>query len=316
MNTLVQNPDYDFELDLGGIAHAYPVPKSTADSRPPRPEAILKLAPLVRESSHPQTWARYRTYIPDIQKLVLSLRSRGMAIQRIQNEIRDRCGVSLTASTVASIRKDQLKTISEWRSRKLSKTYDVVYWNAIRVKTIEYGLEARSLYIAVGIAHDGALDVLGVWLERRGDTSFWMRCMDELRAHGVCNILIGLIENTEAFVAVRAAFPASLAFVLPPAALKKGVQKRKLSEQEPTLRTLPDMVQRFLDSVDPFKALIAKLRRGGFSAITCFRNSHEAVDLAVVILRPTDIAWTVQPSSWAALRPDFDSLYLQRNIML
>jgi hypothetical protein len=171
----------------------------------------------------------------------------------------------------------------------------------------------RPLYFAVGIAQDGALDILGVWLERRNDSDFWNRCMMELRNHGLSDILIGIVDRESAFTALQSIYPSALAYVVPSEMFKSRSGKRKRSGSAPMLCTLPDAVHLFIESIDPFKSLIAKLRRGGFKALSCFRSGNEAVDLAVVILRPIDIVWAVQPSSWASVKPDLDALYLQRN---
>src|SRR5207253_3985116 len=66
----------------------------------------------------------------------------------------------------------------------------------------------KAVYLALGITRSGSKDVLGLWIEQTEGAKFWHRVMTELKARGVEDILIALIDGLTGFPdAIHAVFP-------------------------------------------------------------------------------------------------------------
>jgi hypothetical protein len=52
---------------------------------------------------------------------------------------------------------------------------------------------------------------------------------------------------------------------------------------------------------DPFKILLARLRRNGLKAHVCFRSADEAVEFLLTVLEPGSITWRVKSACWTRL---------------
>jgi len=66
----------------------------------------------------------------------------------------------------------------------------------------------KAVYLALGIARAGTKQVLGLWIEQTQGAKFWHRVMTELKARGVDDILIALVDGFNGFPeAVNAVFP-------------------------------------------------------------------------------------------------------------
>jgi putative transposase len=82
-------------------------------------------------------------------------------------------------------------------------------FDAIRVKIRDEGfVRNKAVYIALGILHDGAKDILGIWIEQTEGAKFWLRVMNELKNRGIGDILIAVVDGLKGFPeAITAAFP-------------------------------------------------------------------------------------------------------------
>ena len=57
----------------------------------------------------------------------------------------------------------------------------------------------KAVYIALGILPDGTKDILGLWIEQTEGAKFWLRVMNELKARGVGDILIAVVDGLKGF---------------------------------------------------------------------------------------------------------------------
>jgi putative transposase len=66
----------------------------------------------------------------------------------------------------------------------------------------------KAVYLALGVAADGTKDILGLWIETTEGAKFWLKVMNELKARGVEDILIAVVDGLKGFPeAIEAVFP-------------------------------------------------------------------------------------------------------------
>lgn len=57
----------------------------------------------------------------------------------------------------------------------------------------------KTMYIAVSLRKDGKKEVLGLWLGKNESVAFWMNVLNDLKAHGVEDLLITATDNLNGF---------------------------------------------------------------------------------------------------------------------
>ena len=97
----------------------------------------------------------------------------------------------------------------EWQNRPLDPVYPVVFFDALRVKIRDEGLvKNKAVYVALALNPDGEKDVLGLWIEQTEGAKFWLKVVNELKARGVNDILIAVVDGLKGFPeAITTAFP-------------------------------------------------------------------------------------------------------------
>jgi putative transposase len=147
--------------------------------------------------------------LPRFDANVLSLYARGMTVREIQEHLEELYQVEVAPSVISAVTDEVVEEITAWQSRPLDSCYPVVVFDALRVKIRDEGtVRSKAVYLALGFTRGGAKDVLGLWLEQREGAKFWLRVMTELKARGVDDILIALIDGLTGFPeAITAVFP-------------------------------------------------------------------------------------------------------------
>ena len=102
-----------------------------------------------------------------------------------------------------------LDEVAEWQSRPLEEVYAIVYFDAVRVKIRDEGLvRNKAVYLAIGVTCTGRKEVLGLWIEQTEGAKFWLSVMNELKARGVADVLIAVVDGLKGFPdAIEAVFP-------------------------------------------------------------------------------------------------------------
>jgi transposase-like protein len=93
--------------------------------------------------------------------------------------------------------------------RPLDPVYPVVFFDALRVKIRDEGLvKNKAVYVALALNPDGEKDVLGLWIEQSEGAKFWLKVVNELKARGVNDILIAVVDGLKGFPeAITSVFP-------------------------------------------------------------------------------------------------------------
>jgi len=79
----------------------------------------------------------------------------------------------------------------------------------MRVKIRDEGLvKNKAVYVALALNPDGEKEVLGLWIEQTEGAKFWLKVVNELKARGVNDILIAVVDGLKGFPeAITAVFP-------------------------------------------------------------------------------------------------------------
>jgi putative transposase len=140
---------------------------------------------------------------------ILALYSRGLSTRDIEAHLRDIYGVSVGRDLISRVTDAVMDDARAWQQRPLDDVYPVVFLDALVLKIREGGtVQRRACYLALGVAMDGARDVLGMWFQETEGAKFWMQVLSELRQRGVQDILICCVDGLKGFPeAIEGIFP-------------------------------------------------------------------------------------------------------------
>ena len=107
----------------------------------------------------------------------------GMTVREIEGHLLELYGPEVSPNLISTVTGAVLETVAEWRNRPLETSYPLVFFDAIRVKIRDEGLvRNKAVYLALGVAADGAKDILGLWIETTEGAKFWLKVMNDLKA--------------------------------------------------------------------------------------------------------------------------------------
>ena len=149
--------------------------------------------------------------LPKFDQQVIALYARGLTVSEIQEHLEEFYQVEVAPQFISAVTNEVLEEVTQWQHRPLERCYPVVIFDALRVKIRDEGtVRNKAVYLALGITSAGSKDVLGLWIEQTEGAKFWHRVMTELKARGVDDILIALIDGLTGFPeAISAVFPAT-----------------------------------------------------------------------------------------------------------
>ncbi|MGY4403733.1 hypothetical protein ACVIYL_004536 [Bradyrhizobium sp. USDA 3315] len=118
-------------------------------------------------------------------------------------------GAEVSPDLISRVTDAVLDEVREWQSRPLDAVYPTVIFDALRVKIRDEGLvENKAAYVALAYNSDGEKDVLGLWIEQTEGAKFWLRVVNELKARGVNDILIAVVDGLKSFPeAITSVYP-------------------------------------------------------------------------------------------------------------
>jgi putative transposase len=157
----------------------------------------------------PALIGKYQRRFPGFDAKIVALYARGMSTRDIQAHIEEIYGIGISPELVSAITDAVIEQVTAWQSRPLEATYAVIYFDALRVKIRDEGMvRNKAVYLAIGIGCGGEKDVLGLWLEQTEGAKFWLRVMNDLKARGVSDVLIAVVDGLKGFPeAITAVFP-------------------------------------------------------------------------------------------------------------
>jgi len=153
--------------------------------------------------------AKYQRRFPGFDDKIIAMYARGMSTRDIQAHIEEIYGIGISPELVSAITDAVIEQVTAWQNRPLEATYAVVYFDALRVKIRDEGMvRNKAVYLVIGIDCAGQKDVLGLWIEQTEGAKFWLRVMNDLKARGVNDVLIAVVDGLKGFPeAITAVFP-------------------------------------------------------------------------------------------------------------
>lgn len=174
-------------------------------------ESVIKV-PRDRDSTFEAVVVPKRGNMVDgIEKVIISLYSRGMSNRDIEDQIRDIYGIEVSPSTISRITDSVIEDIVAWQNRPLDSIYLVVWMDGIVFKVREGSkVVNKTIYLAIGLKTDGHRQVMGLWLGSNESASFWLGVLTDMKARGVQDIMITATDNLKEFTeAITTVFPDS-----------------------------------------------------------------------------------------------------------
>ena len=205
------NAEMDAHLDCSSEQHASNHRNGTSSKTVLSEDGELELSiPRDRHGRFdPALIRKYQRRFPGFDEKIIALYARGMSTRDIQAHVGELYGIGISPDLVSVVTDSVIDEVRAWQSRPLESTYAIVFFDALRVKIRDEGLvRNKAVYLAIGVRCSGHKEVLGLWIEQTEGAKFWLRVMNELKARGVGDILIGVVDGLKGFPeAITAVFP-------------------------------------------------------------------------------------------------------------
>lgn len=152
------------------------------------------------------------TRLDGFDSKVISLYARGLTVREIQGHLREIYGTEVSADLISKVTDAVLEEVKDWQSRPLDACYPIIFFDALRVKIRDEGLvKNKAVYVALALDAEGQKSVLGLWIEQTEGAKFWLKVMNDLKARGLQDILIAVVDGLKGFPeAIGAVFPETL----------------------------------------------------------------------------------------------------------
>jgi putative transposase len=160
----------------------------------------------------PQLIPKGQTRFDGFDDKILSLYARGMTVREIQGHLTELYGIDVSPDLISRVTDSVLDEVREWQNRPLDPVYPIVFFDALRVKIRDEGLvKNKAVYVALAFNADGEKEVLGLWIEQTEGAKFWLKVVNELKARGVNDVLIAVVDGLKGFPeAITTVYPQTI----------------------------------------------------------------------------------------------------------
>ena len=160
----------------------------------------------------PQLVPKGATRLDGFDGQIISLYARGLTVREIQGHLKELYGTEVSPDLISRVTDAVLEEVKEWQSRPLDACYPIIFFDALRVKIRDEGLvRSKAVYVALAIDTDGQKHVLGLWIEQSEGAKFWLKVMNDLKARGLEDILIAVVDGLKGFPdAIGAVYPKTI----------------------------------------------------------------------------------------------------------
>ena len=193
----------------------------------------------------PALIAKYQRRFPGFDEKIIALYARGLSTRDIQAHVGELYGVTISPDLVSVVTDSVIDEVRTWQSRPLESTYAIVFFDALRVKIRDEGLvRNKAIYLAIGVRCSGHKEVLGLWIEQTEGAKFWLRVMNELKARGVSDILIAVVDGLKGFPeAITAVFPDTVVQTCIVHLIRNSIQLASWKDRKPLAQSLKPIYQ-------------------------------------------------------------------------
>lgn len=152
---------------------------------------------------------RQTTLGEGLDNRILSLYSKGMSYENIQEHLEDLYGLEISVGQLTTITDKVLPIVEQWRSRPLEPVYAFVWLDAVHFKVRQDGkVVSKAAYNILAVDLQGRKDLLGIYLGDAESARFWLSVLTDLQNRGVQDLLITSIDNLKGFGdAIETVFP-------------------------------------------------------------------------------------------------------------
>jgi putative transposase len=188
---------------------------------------------------------KYQRRFPGFDHKIIALYARGMSTRDIQAHVGELYGVSISPELVSAVTDSVIDEVRAWQSRPLEPTYAIVFFDALRVKIRDEGLvRNKAVYLAIGVRCSGHKEVLGLWIEQTEGAKFWLRVMNELKARGLGDVLIAVVDGLKGFPeAITAVFPDTIVQTCIVHLIRNSIQLASWKDRKPLAQALKPIYQ-------------------------------------------------------------------------
>ena len=246
------------EQESGNHRNGY----STKTVRSDDGEVVLSIPRDRQGRFDPALIRKYQRRFPGFDEKIIALYARGMSTRDIQAHVGELYGVTISPDLVSAVTDSVLEEVRAWQNRPLESTYAVVYFDALRVKIRDEGVvRNKAVYLAIGIDCTGHKDVLGLWIEQSEGAKFWLRVMNELRARGLSDILIAVVDGLKGFPeAITAVYPETVVQTCIVHLIRNSLQLASWKERKTLVSALKPIYQ--AESVEAAEAALSAFEDG------------------------------------------------------
>lgn len=143
---------------------------------------------------------RQRVISEDIDSKILSLYGLGLSYADIQQHLKEMYDFEISDGTITAITDRIIPAIKEWQNRPLESVYPVMWLDAIHFKVRQDGVvKTKAVYSVLAVTVDGQKEVIGIYFGDHEASSFWRSVLQDLKARGVKDICIAVIDNLNGF---------------------------------------------------------------------------------------------------------------------
>jgi putative transposase len=152
------------------------------------------------------------TRLDGFDNKIISLYARGLSVREIQAHLKELYGTEVSPDLISRVTDAVLDEVKEWQNRPLEALYPIVFFDALRVKVRDEGIvKSKAVYVALALDTEGQKHVLGLWIEQTEGAKFWLKVMNELKARGLNDILIAVVDGLKGFPeAIGAVYPQTM----------------------------------------------------------------------------------------------------------
>jgi transposase-like protein len=132
-----------------------------------------------------------------------------MSVREIQAHLLELYGTEVSPDLISTITDEVMDEVTQWQQRPLETIYPIVYFDALRLKIRdEATVKNKAVYLALGVRADGRKEVLGLWIQQTEGAKFWLKVFNELKTHGLDDVLIAVVDGLRGFPeAIEAVYP-------------------------------------------------------------------------------------------------------------
>jgi putative transposase len=129
--------------------------------------------------------------IGQVDEMILSLYARGMTTRDIRDHLAEVYGAQVSPALISNVTEVVREEIAEWQNRALDAVYPILYIDAIVVKIRDGGsVVNKAAHLVIGVDLEGRKQVLGMWIEPREGSRFWLNVLTSLRNRGLRDALV------------------------------------------------------------------------------------------------------------------------------